>query len=124
MDEDRPQPVTRLVGSGAAVPSTTWFSSDRSVATVTSTTGFLSAQSPCGGTTVVRARATTSTVDATQGFVEPPDAAADGDANGNDDANDTACLATDPLCDQVNVCVPRAAQIPLGTTCEDPAPAC
>ncbi len=102
----RQQRVTRLIASLAAQPTLLWKSSDTSVATVGASDGLLTSLTACGGRTTIRARATTSDDETTLNF--DPDSTAD----------DDACLATDPLCDQVEVCIATASPLPLGTTCE------
>lgn len=124
VDENRVQPVTRLSTTVSGAPSVIWSSTRPSVASVASTAGTVMANGACGGLTTIRARATTSTEESSATFVAPTDAEPDADDNGNADTNDAACLAGDALCDQVDVCVPRAATLPPGTVCADPAPSC
>ena len=120
----RDQRVTRLSTVAPGSPRVVWFSSNPSVAFVGSGSGLVTAISPCGGEATIRARASTSETTATAAFVAPSDTEPDTDGNGNADSNDTACDG-DPLCDQTQVCVSRAATPELfGVTCDDPAIAC
>jgi len=119
--ENRTQPVTRLTAAANVV---TWSTSLFSLAGIGSNTGKLTTFNGCGGRLAVRIRSAASDVTDTASFVTPSDTEPDADDNSNADSNDTACLATDPLCDQVNVCIERADPLPPGVVCEDPAPAC
>jgi hypothetical protein len=103
----RQQRVTRLVGPAQRedAPDVLWTSSNTAVATVSSTNGLVFSETACGGRTTIRARATSSADETTEDF--DPDSTAD----------DDACLNTDPLCDQVEVCVATPSPLPLGTTC-------
>ena len=117
----RTQNVAHQSAYAVGSPGIIWTSSKQSVATVTSSSGLVESFSPCGGTTVIRARARSSTDTAKDDdvFAKPDPAALgvdDTDANGNTDANDTACTTTDALCDQVNLMIPRASPLPPGYT--------
>jgi hypothetical protein len=104
----RQQRVTRLLApaSREEAPTVDWTSSDTTVATVSVNNGVMTSRTACGGRTTIRARATTSADETTAEF--DPDSTADEDA----------CLATDPLCDQVEVCIVTPDPLPAGTTCE------
>jgi hypothetical protein len=103
----RQQRVTRLVGPAQRedAPDVNWFTSDVGVATISVNNGLMVSQTACGGRVTVRARATSSTDETTELF-DPAST-----------ADDDACLNTDPLCDQVEVCVATPVPLPLGTTC-------
>lgn len=103
----RQQRVTRLVGPTQRedAPDVNWTSSATGVAIVGFSSGVVVSQTACGGRTTIRARATSSADETTEDF--DPDSTAD----------DDACLNTDPLCDQVEVCVATQSPLPLGTTC-------
>jgi hypothetical protein len=102
----REQRVNRLLAFGAGTPSVIWRSSDRAVAVVGSSDGLVTSTGACGGVVSIRARATTSTDTTTETF--DPDTTAD----------DDACENTDPLCDQVEVCIATPSPLPLGATCD------
>jgi len=102
----REQRVTRLIAPITGGPQVNWFSSDSSVAVVTFNGGLALSTGACGGTVSVRARATTSTDDTTGSF------------DSTTTADDTACENTDPLCDQIELCVETPSPPPLGTTCD------
>lgn len=118
------QPVTHATTFASGSPTMAWASSHPSIAVVSSS-GLVTATNPCGGTVVIRARATTSTNTADQSFVRPsatPSAVDTSPQNANDDTNDAACLADDPLCDQVTFLIPRQSPLPAGYTadaCDD-----
>lgn len=109
------QPVTHVSTFSASTPTLVWFSSKPVVATVGGDTGLVSPSSPCGGKVVIRARASTSTNTDDASFASTI-TTTDRDLNFNDDANDSACLGTDPLCDQVTLTIPRASPLPPGFT--------
>jgi len=102
----RQQRVTRLFTLVEGAPLVNWASSDTNVVLVTINDGLALSTSSCGGRASVRARATTS-VDATTATF---DAATT--------ADDDACKNTDPLCDQIEMCVATPNPLPLGLTCE------
>lgn len=115
----RQQQVTRLTSFATGSPTLFWFSSDPTVATVVANTGLVSSIKACGGTVVIRARASTSTNTVDSAFAKPAAIgdATDQDSNNNTDANDTACTTTDDLCDQVTFTVAAQNPLPEGTTC-------
>lgn len=102
----RQQRVTRLLAFGTGSPTVSWFTSNSSVATVSLNNGLLFSTGACGGTVSIRARASTSTDTTTARF------------DSTTTADDDACENTDPLCDQVEVCIPTPATPALGATCD------
>jgi len=93
----RQQRVTREVD---------WLSSDSTVATVGAGNGLAVSTTVCGGRVQMRARAGTSTDTTTATF------------DSTTTADDDACENTDPLCDQVELCIATPSPLPLGATCD------
>ncbi|MGQ0586944.1 MAG: hypothetical protein ACT4PK_07060 [Gammaproteobacteria bacterium] len=108
LSASRQQRVTRLLTLVEGAPTVDWTSSDVGVALVTINEGLAISTNSCGGRTSVRARATTSADDTTATF--DPDTTAD----------DDACKNTDPLCDQIEMCVATPNPLPLGLVCDTP----
>lgn len=103
----RQQRVTRMIETTVGAVKTEWLSSDTSVALFSSESrGLLFSAAPCGGRFDVRVRADSSTDDSTEAF--DPDTTAD----------DDACKNTDPLCDQVAMCIATPSPLPLGLSCD------
>ena len=101
----RQQRVTRLIKPGSDGASVNWLSTDATIATVSLNNGLMFSQTACGGRVSVRARATSSTDDTTASF------------DSTTTADDDACRNTDPLCDQVEVCIETQNPLPLGVSC-------
>jgi hypothetical protein len=102
----RTQRVTRLLAFASGSATVSWLTSDSSVAVVSTNGGTVFSTGTCGGRVSVRARASTST-DSTTGTFDSATT-----------ADDDACKNTDPLCDQVELCVATPSPLPLGTTCD------
>jgi hypothetical protein len=101
----RQQRVTRLIAASDDTPTVVWTTSDATVATVGANSGLVFSSSACGGRPSVRARADSS-ADATTETFDPATT-----------ADDDACVGTDPLCDQVELCVATQDPLPLGVSC-------
>lgn len=102
----REQRVNRLLAFGVGTPSVVWRSSDSAVAVVGSSSGLVTSSAACGGRVSIRVRATTSTDTTTETF-DPATT-----------ADDDACRNTDPLCDQVELCIATPSPLPLGASCD------
>lgn len=102
----REQRVNRLLAFGTGTPSVIWRSSDGAVAVVGSSDGRVSSTTVCGGRVSIRVRATTSADTTTETF-DPATV-----------ADDDACKNTDPLCDQVELCIATPSPLPLGASCD------
>jgi hypothetical protein len=120
----RDQRVTHLQKFSESSPLVAWSSSKPSVASVSPVTGLVTSNSGCGGTTVIRARASSSANTVDSVFEVTTDTALDANdgkghgANGNADTNDTACV-DDPLCDQVTLTIPPVSNpAALGLDCD------
>lgn len=108
LSASRQQKVTRLIGtSTATTPTIVWTSSDDSIAFVGINSGLVFSQDRCGGRVNIRVRSDTSTDPITE-HPHDPDTTAD----------DVACENTDPLCDQVELCIATPSPVPLGIVCD------
>lgn len=101
----RNQRTTRLTSSVASTPTINWLSSATSVAVVGTTTGVVTSTNVCGGNVSIRVRASTSTDTTTKTF------------DSTTTTDDDNCKNSDPLCDQVELCVATPNPLPLGASC-------